>query len=118
MLQYVKVLEIQELHVKIEKSDKQRVDYPSKKLLSSLALGVALYATACASDPRPKAEHAPVDAAQKQVEEPKSLGGIPPIAPPSADSADNPSSCDINTTKAKKIQLPSALAGKMVAPRR
>ena len=118
MLQYVKVLEIQELHVKIEKSDKQRVDYPSKKLLSSLALSVALCTTACTSNPKHKTEDTTVDTAQKQVEEPENLGGIPPIAPPSADSADNPSSCDINTTKAKKIQLPSALAGKMVAPRK
>ena len=117
MLQYIKVLERQELHVKIKKSDKQKVDYPSKKLLSSLALGVALCTTACTSDPRPKTDHA-ADTTQKQVGEPENLGGIPPVVLLDIKNTGSLSSCDINTSKPGEIKHPSALAGKIVAPRR
>jgi len=100
--------------VKIQKSDKQETTYPSKTLIASLALGVALSTTSCTGTTKPK----PPDTTQKQIEEPEVLAGIPPIKPPSQESTTQTSSCDINTSKPNQIKHPSALAGKIVAPKR
>jgi len=101
--------------VKIERSEKLETTYPSKRLIASLALGVTLSTTACTSTPKPKVP----DTTQKQIEEPEVLGGIPPVAPPPTQgSITQTASCDINTSKPNQIKHPTALAGKIVAPRR
>ncbi len=104
----------EEFLVKIQKPDSREIGYPSKKLIASLALGVALSTTACTSTDKPTLH----DTTDKQIEEPENLGGIPPVEPPRQESTTQATSCDINTSKPKQIKLPSALAGKIVAPRR
>ena len=100
--------------MKIQKPDSREIGYPSKKLIASLALGVALSTTACTSTNKPT----PHNTSDKQIEEPENLGGIPPVEPPKQENATQTTSCDINITKPNKIKYPSALAGKVVAPRK
>ena len=62
--------------MKIQKSNSSEVGYPSKKLIASLALGVALSTTACTSTAKPK----PHDTTHKQIGQPGSIAGGAPIA--------------------------------------
>jgi len=100
--------------MKIEKPETVEIRYPSKKLMASLAVGVALSTVACTSTAKPKVP----EVAPKQLEQPEALGGIPPIAPPNTESTGPASSCDVNISKPNQIKHPQALAGKVVAPRR
>lgn len=99
--------------MKLEKSDHEEVSYPSKKYIATLALGVALSTTAC-STTKPKT---PTPRTQEQIEPPALLGGIPPIAPPPKQRKPQTTTCDVNTSH-PTIKHPTALAGKIVAPRR
>ncbi len=100
--------------MKIQKPDSREIGYPSKKLIASLALGVALSTTACTSTDKPT----PHNTTDKQIEEPEDIGGIVPVEPFPTETDTKATACDINTSKPNQIKHPSALAGKIVAPRR
>jgi hypothetical protein len=101
--------------MKIEKPNSKEIHYPSKKLMTTLALGMALSSTACTSTNTPETPHT---TPQQQVEVPEVLGGIPPIKPPSQENTTPTASCDINTSKSNQIKHPTALAGKIAVPRK
>jgi len=67
---------VKEFLVKIQKPDSREISYPSKKLIASLALGVALSTTACTSTAKPK----PHDTTHKQIYQPGSIAGGAPVA--------------------------------------
>jgi len=68
--------DIEEYLVKIQKSDKQETTYPSKKIIASLALGVALSTTSCTSTAKPK----PQVTTHKRIYQPGSIAGGAPVA--------------------------------------
>ena len=104
--------------MKIEKPEIVEIRYPSKKLMASLAVGIALSTTACTGTPKPKAS----DATPNQIEQPEAVGGdIVPVEPvpfSNTESTSPATSCDANISKPNQIKHPQALAGKVVAPRR
>ena len=101
--------------MKLKSQERTVIRYPLRKEIAPVLLGVALGMAGCATTPNPKVVP---DTTQKQIEEPEHLGGIPPIKPPSQESTTQTTSCDINTSKPNQIKHPTALAGKIVAPKR
>ena len=67
--------------MKIQKSNTLEIGYPSKKVIASLALGVALSTTACTSKPKPQPKEPSTQTSQTQIEEPENMGGIVPVMP-------------------------------------
>jgi len=104
--------------MKLKSQETTTIYYPLRREIAPVLLGVALGMTGCTSTPQPK--DSSTQTSQTEIEKPTEIAGgdMIPVEPVDARPTTQGTTCDINTSRPNQIKHPTALAGKIVAPRR